>query len=547
MTSVNSRAASLNTFCVFFVTPAYASQLLNGNDFLNVAIRAAYRALLTKPDVVIDVLCAVVHKLPVTRAVRNENGVLSRHELERLGLEPPVAGTGFEGMAYALLDPNASVSSKHLPPSDNGAIDFITAQHVSKGSLHLDTLRLPLANTVFQTGTTTTMFLSQWKTTGRMDGIDLISRTNVSHHGIRITPPPKSYSKLVTALSIPLIPLTVPRIVQGCMGNIIRQIVDSKGQSVQASSELESVVPRFFRSRGQPAQATVAWALVIPGHLKDTMTSRTEHLLANLPTEDVAASVKQKDIWELLWRSKPPMWNNLVSEALAEGARLHRVLSGGGGWGKKAGLLSLDPVPTNQATESSDDALLETDNDPEDFESTLTPVVQAGDSIQFFISPKSDLSQEASRSDNLKALESFPTDQACGPWGWEIGTIPSTVDSIPGESWQHRPLQGDDEITDFRGATVFRGGFGALTEGALTLTQHSMVWDEVTPRPVNTTMIDVPFSRLWAVNWREGKIPVRERPSESTRKFKQIKFLDAPPVLISTEDTSVISRDQRFL
>jgi len=459
-----------------------------------------------------------VDKLPVSRTLGND-GVLLRHVAEQRSIEPPAAGTGFEGMAYAILTPDQSLPSEHLPSSDNGAIDFITAQHFSTHSVYRDTLRLPLANTIFQTGTPTTMFRSKWETVarGRQHHVQLISKTNVSHHGLRLSSR-VSCSELVTAFSIPLVPLTMPRVVEGCMGNIIRRVVDSEGQSVQASSELEGAVPRFFRSRGQPAQATVAWALVIPGLLRDTIASRTDHLLAALPTEDDSDNMRQEDMWERLWRRDPPMWNNLVPEALAKGARLHRVLSGGGGWGKKAGLLSLDPVPANQATGSSGDALLEMVNDPKDFESTLTAVVRAGDSIQFFVSPKSDLVQGASQLDSIKKLRSIPKDKADRPWGWEIGTVPSTMDSIPGDSWQHRPLQEDAY------PTVFRGSFGALTEGALTLTQHDTACDQNESRMVNTTMVDVPFSRFWAVGQPkssdDSKIKIKKGPKTLVKKMK---------------------------
>ncbi|KAI0580673.1 hypothetical protein PtrSN002B_009171 [Pyrenophora tritici-repentis] len=489
---VKKRDALNHTFCVFFVTPAYASQLLDENSFLSAAIRRAYRCLLDRKGVVIEALCAVVDKLPVSRALGNK-GVLSGDEASQYGIKPPVAGTGFEGMAYVLLTPHSSVSSEELSPSDNGVIDFITAQHNLGDSTHRDTLRLPLANTVFQTGAPTTMFLSQWRTLGCDHEIELISKTNVSHHGIRLSGRINP-SALATAFSIPLIPLTTPRVVKGCMGNIIREVVDPDGQTVQASSELESVVPRFFRSRGQPAQATVAWALVLPEHLRATAYHKTRHLLAIGPTDGEAGYTKQEELWERLWCSDPPVWNNLVAEAIANGARLHRVLSGGGGWGKKAGLLSLDPVPANQSTISSGDALLEMVDDPKDFESTLTPVVRAGESIQFFISPKSDLSQEASQSDSLEKLRLIPQTIDDHTWGWEIGTIPSTMDSIPGASWQHRPFQKDDK------SVMFRGGFGALTEGGLTLTQHSVRPNEDNSLAVNTTMVDVPFSRFWAVN-----------------------------------------------
>jgi hypothetical protein len=399
-----------------------------------------------------------------------------------------VAGAGVEGISYALLPVDASVSSQYLPPSDKAAIDFIFAEHVFQDTVYHDTLRLPLANTVFQTGMPSTMMLSTWENLAVKDRrMKLLSKTDVSHHGIRLLDQQNS-SGVVPILNIPLIPLTMPRMVQGCMGNIIRRVVGPEGKAIQASSELESVVPRFFRSRGQPAQATVAWALVIPRELGAVIAARTDELLSALPPDNQGTASKQEDTWERLWRSDPPLWNTLVSQALTEGARLHRVLSGGGGWGKKAGLLSLDPVPTNQAAQSSkDNDFLGMVSDPEDFESTLTPVVRDGDSIQFFISPKSELEQKAENSGDHTMMRGYINAAANRPCDWELGTVPSTMDSIRGQFWQHRPAESVIITKNL--------GFGALTEGPMTLTQHSLV-DESKVKSVTTT-VDVPFSRFW--------------------------------------------------
>lgn len=183
-----------------------------------------------------------------------------------------------------------------------------------------------------------------------------------------------------------------------------------------------------------------------------------------------------------------------MSKAITEGARLHRVLSGGGGWGKKAGLLSLDPVPANEAAEpSKHDDLPNTINDPEDFESTLTPVVRDGDSIQFFISPKSDLEKIAQETNTRRLASVVPKRH----WGWELGTIPSTIDSVPGESWQHRPRPTKK--------IHVHHGFGALTEGPMTLTRHSHVNSDKDVT-VNVTTIDVPFSRLSASTYTRTKV-----------------------------------------
>lgn len=480
--------APKRNFAVFFVTPSYAHFLLDDDAFLRSALRRIYEEAIETPNLTISALCAVVDKLPVPQPWNNQTLESQISLRKRI---PPVAGTGFEGIAYTSLPFHASVPSDESPvPSEHGAIDFITADYVSQDETYLDTLRLPLANTVFQTGMPTTMFYSSWKTDGKTGELTQVTKTTPSHHAIRLAEK-GNISGLQSALSIPLLPLTLPRVVEGCMGNIIRRVVDADGKSIQASSELENVVPRFFSSRNQPAQATVAWALVIPKNLKQTIRTRTEELLASLPAEGGPNSTDAEHAWERLWRSNPPVWNTLVSQALSEGARLHRVLSGGGGWGKKAGLLSLDPVPASKSSGSptglDSRATIE---DPGNFESTLTPVVQDGDSIQFFTLPKSDLAQEARESDNYETASKLMI--ADNSAGWELGTIPSTMDSIPGESWQHME-------TGKHHSAFFQSSFGALTEGALTITRYRRNNLENTSS-VYTTTLDVPFSRFWAIN-----------------------------------------------
>ncbi|EMD90632.1 hypothetical protein COCC4DRAFT_127595 [Bipolaris maydis ATCC 48331] len=499
--------AHKKSFAVFFVTPSYAHFLLDHDAFLRNALVQIYNKAIEAPHVDIHALCAVVDKLPVPHPW---SGSTLESQLSRRKVGTPVAGTGFEGIAYISLPSSASIESdEYSLTSDQGTIDFITSSHILNDDICLDTLRLPLANTVFQTGMPTTMISSRWEKNSTSGELTKVMQKSPSHHTIRLAgdgPTPDTKS----ALNIPLLPLTLPRIVEGCMGNIIRRVIDTDGNSIQASSELENVVPRFFLSRGQQVQATVAWALVIPKYLKDTITEKTEKLLSSVPVEEKPTSISPNQAWERLWRSEPPVWNTLVSEALSEGARLHRVLSGGGGWGKKAGLLSLDPVPVNRS--SGPGAPTSIDNTG-NFESTLTPVVQDGDSIQFFTLPKSELAQEAHEADNYGTISTLS--KVNNSWGWELGTIPSTMDSIPGESWQHT-------MTKKHRSTVFQGTFGALTEGALTMIRRRGK-DVGETNSVYTTKLDVPFSRLWTTNLTNSHVDSTTRENlEQDDKDKDV-------------------------
>ncbi|OAL44612.1 hypothetical protein IQ07DRAFT_521787 [Pyrenochaeta sp. DS3sAY3a] len=519
-----------NTFCVFLVTPSFAQWLGNDGVFVQKALSAVYSTWLKElgegvmPSTLeVDVLCAVVDKLPSGRAP-NPNNTLEDEVFAR-STQPPVSESGFEGIAYVTLPSAASVSSAAPVSPDKGAIDFIIPEHTETPGGPRDILRLPLANTIFQTGTPRTMILSKWKlsqseqTEETKQPMELISKTDISHHGIRITRHDPTMSSVTSALSLPLIPLTHGRQVNGCMGNIIRQVVGPEKAIVTASSELEEVVPRFFKSRGEPVQATTVWALVVPRQLQARLSGRTVKMLKKYVKKNEKGQDDENKLWERLWQHDPPHWYHLASKALLQGARLHRVLSGGGGWGKKAGLLALDPVPMTRIdrriSESSSRNSAIASEDPEDLASALAPVVQEGDYIQFFISPVPASASGVDPSIERQKLAARPQDKTCG---WEIGTIPSTADSMPGGSWQHAPSAANH-------ISVFQNNFGALSEGGLTFTRRFQLRNQgkakqVLFEGVGTTTIDVPFSRFWAIEVAEKgfakknqKLALREQKS----------------------------------
>jgi hypothetical protein len=480
---------------VLLVTPSFASWL-NDEQFLAKAIRRAYSHVsMATPSLTIDVLSAVVDRLPAGAAIKPGTSVYD--QVMRRSTEPPVGDAGYEGVAFVTLPAAASVPSTSPRAPEKGAIDFSVVGERADETVYTETWRLPLANTVFQTGTPTTMALSEWGLTTRDNTLAMFQKIDVSHHGVNITAAAHTSSQTVSALSIPLVPLTVPRVVDGCMGNIIRRVIGPDNKPTTASAELEHVVSHFFKARGEPPQPTTAWALVTPQSLSPLMLTYTSSLLSS--RKEKKEKINRGLAWERLWQLDALSGNRLVSSAFAQGARLHRVLSGGGGWGKKAGLLSLDPVPTSEEVPIRMEDASSSFDGPGDFSTALTPVVHDGDAIQFFISPGS--SRELNSLENLRKL---PKDRT---WGWELGTIPSTVDQIPGDSWQHNGV-------DPKYVAVFRHSFGALAEGGLTLTRRAQLNPEEPLSLLGTSTVDVPFSRFWVADVSEdvGE-PLEEEPT----------------------------------
>jgi hypothetical protein len=154
-------------------------------------------------------------------------------------------------------------------------------------------------------------------------------------------------------------------------------------------------------------------------------------------------------------------------------------VSGGGGWGAKQGLLSLDPQTkyntVNEARFDFSDASLE-----EQQTSALGNIAQEGASIQFFVAGKHRENGESVAYDVTGIVRKTVV----------LGGVPSTVDDVP-KSNQENP---DKKLYSLP------GHFGCVSESGIYLQDKdliSMSTGEITstePKAVPQTKIDLPFS-----------------------------------------------------
>ncbi|KAK3898874.1 hypothetical protein C8A05DRAFT_37533 [Staphylotrichum tortipilum] len=210
-------------------------------------------------------------------------------------------------------------------------------------------VRLPLANTLFTLGKPNPLVTSMW---GPGDGHRLrkISQdTEKVEHTVVLRKPgrvPEASSFVQSSAN--LIALTKPHRVLSSFGNVLSKIW-ANSQQTPPSEELEAIIPRLLKARasvqgdGAPPPAAVGvWALTIPERVV-TVLSRTRGVLEPLdlaPSPGVApydGSSEQRLARASAWPLRRLLWS---------GCRLSKVLSGGGGWGAKRGLLALDPQHT---------------------------------------------------------------------------------------------------------------------------------------------------------------------------------------------------------
>ena len=169
---------------------------------------------------------------------------------------------------------------------------------------------LPLANTLFQTGKISTLArftVHRDSVTGEKNENGTKPEAWDTANRVYTIAIPKQVLGYCHSFShyIPLLPLTDPRQVHACAGNILRQLRHPRDPPLPASRELEDAVGAYL------AQNTGQGKVEIFAHIT--------------PYEPTSTIIP---------------WNIYTP---ASGGTLRRVLSGGGGWGKKAGLLSLDP------------------------------------------------------------------------------------------------------------------------------------------------------------------------------------------------------------
>jgi len=234
---------------------------------------------------------------------------------------------------------------------------------------------LRLANTIFANGKERTLQAMRWEYHSVSQKYVLGPYRDLSNCTVT------SIDFVHSCLEVLLHPVTQRRKVVSSMGNILRQISrsenDRSNEPIPASSELERELPRYVNDHNIDDPRLSVWALVQP--------SGSETGVGTFSLDQVVSAIQQ-------------------------GGRLHRVVSGGGGWGKKQGLLSLDPeisfnkmIPTESLLSLQE--LMQMPDSPEFLElshrlslhqnfgveeelTSLSQTAKEGDYIQFFVLPE---------------------------------------------------------------------------------------------------------------------------------------------------------------
>ncbi|EFQ97137.1 hypothetical protein MGYG_00180 [Nannizzia gypsea CBS 118893] len=452
---------------LLLVTPAFAQWLEKDNTFLPKLLQHCFREAAAAENLEICSVEAVVDSLPAPVDIKHN---------------------ALEGFSLAIVNWGA-ISGKLVPQR---GIENISFSHVEpklsisirdpSASTELE-VGMPMGNTLFTTGRPYTMYASRWKSTESIDEIPQITdRCDI--RTCRVELRTKSSLK---SLSAPLHPVTEPRIVAESMGNILKTVSNgsSPEKDIPASTELEKAIPQYIKDHNLESQRLAVWAMVTPKSIAQTHIG--------------AASGGAID----------------VSAALKRGSRLYRVMSGGGGWGKKKGLLSLDPeysyddeepisnlvsiheiFDEDVSEKHSDDAILFNvlENTPKFTDvdglmmSPLREVVTTGDVVQFFVaSLDNNLDKAAMQPEPAVMHESTGKETTV----LDFSVLPAPTDApvrLPSEGLQDGSKKLDDII-------VKANKFGASSEKSMVYarTAGDLMGDRV---QASGTKIDIPGARL---------------------------------------------------
>ncbi|KAL6895539.1 hypothetical protein HDV57DRAFT_13519 [Trichoderma longibrachiatum] len=221
------------------------------------------------------------------------------------------------------------------PPKSRDDADSVSALTFSLGD---PALTLPLARTTFHNNKASTLLLSEFDL--GPDTAQLARQLEKHSQFVKVSLDEEIKSLAHLDMWAPLLPLTHPRAVTESFGNIIRGI-EVDGKTIPASTELEDIVNALHKQNAQSgilSGPVGVWAMVTP----NPETSSTLAEWIEEAPEPIAALPDVDDI-----RDTVSATAQHLKQLYSHGGRLYKILSGGGGWGAKKGLLSLDPQQTH--------------------------------------------------------------------------------------------------------------------------------------------------------------------------------------------------------
>ena len=395
-----------------------------------------------------------------------------RNILEDTDVRQEEASHGSDGFSVLIADSQQTAPSLWTPERlDDGKQDlrdeqpcslsfrfssedaFDHSQNVDKPSTVYN-VDLPLANTIFQNGKTSTMIAQRWSfdwnIKPRPDLIHL--RHNlIQQQSICMPYANRDAEQLIKVPRFRR--LTAPRVISDSMGNIIRslQFSHKSASTIPASKELENCLGAWTSDQ---VNAHEIWAHLTPRER---------------------------------WSDLPQIMDD--PSDVERGSRLHKVLSGGGGWGNKQGLISLDPSlrVENSSAQSVFNIGQGIEREQRD---VLGEIARPGDVVQFYAFEQSSSPHPFEPPKAMNILT---------PHTFTFGNMTAQQDTMPNatvsKGIDHRHL-------------FVHGHFGALSESGISLEVQLSLAGATSYGGQNMgTVVQTKLPPRSSFSWRVKRVP----------------------------------------
>lgn len=469
-----------------------------GDRFIPDLLRQTYRGWVKGQT--LDVLVAVVDRisLPASSIKKADTLVLTERVVDYSGKGISVLLTDSETAAPDLWSQHESrqqeaASTKRRRSTlsfqfgPNKEPVYAAEQCAENKSFQSKTIKLPVANTVFHNGRESTIQAQRWIVGETMlePTLACIKRSWLHEQVLWVAFPfPPDPDKFPLQVFVPLSRICSRQRVATSMGNVISQLhsledtsepseLNFRSEAESASKQLEHAVTRWITRPGKETRTVEVWALVRP----PTALQRVRHMT--------------------------------FSKDIKAGGHLHRVLSGGGGWGNRQGLLALDPEVDIDVSPELTMAQGFDNGSPEAGGNASSQIVNTGDIVEFFAR----YPVEPSSAAHPKANNSFIL--SCSPC-LVFGTTPSTVDVMPEP---HSTTQCAQSSSD---CIFVRGHFGMLSEQGVSLTTVSIDGE------LSQTKIDAPHALLSCGIGGQHIFPLEIESSPESKRAQKPQHLQKP-------------------
>ncbi|KAF2670146.1 hypothetical protein BT63DRAFT_424099 [Microthyrium microscopicum] len=414
-----SATSSTNTTALILLSKSYASQLNSSSKFLPSLVTKLFGNNVSPSSLSLGV--AVVDFVPHAA----------------------------NGISYLVGYHSKSVLSASSAATKNSQLISHVSVRLRSDSL-LSSIKLPVTNTLFENGHISTQIVSDW--TIGPDGSRCVSNRHVDNLSLDLSVLPGA-STVRPSIRIPRSNLSSLRRIEESLGNVIRTLsVPGGNTTIPASLEITQMISESSNRLGSGSHI---YAMVIPPELYESIIS----LHDNSPKKGSSDSLDLHDYALAADVDLAPYLQN--------GMTIHRVVGGGGEWGHRASLLTLDPSDPFQTKPSLDNV--------EDLIASLQEksIAPIGHYIQFYVS-------QPSIVDTSVCTTTLSTDDCSICFGQQ------TEASIPASGQSSK--------------TIYPNIFGGLStagfalEARSTLENHGM---EV-PQASFLTYVDSPGSRFQA-------------------------------------------------